>query len=354
MKISNVNFYDGKISVKRNASVEILGESIIIYIEGDTRSYRWNLDTVEILDKPIDGRPAVLGCNKMPHARLIIPHISDFKEISRYIKIPNWWQTSGVFTRNIVAFIAILSLVVIFVVPYWTKLVVPIVPKEWESKLGDEAKSLIIGESKICSSINGKKALEKIIVNLTDEIPDYYFKIQVLQKDSSNAISLPGGNIIIFSKLIDESKTQEELIGVIAHEIAHIKYRHGLENIINTLASGFIIDVFTGGGGTILYLANQYKSLSFSREKEKKADLYAIKLLERKKINVDGMVNFFSKTDKTKKKNSVSDSLPSYLSTHPTSKERVDLIEKYRQNSRREYSSLLTKQEWKNIKHICD
>ena len=354
MNISDANFYDGKISLKRNAMIEILGSFLIINIEGDARTYRWNLENVEILEKPIDNQPALIGCSDMPDARLIINQIDDFKKISQYIKQPSWWQTSGVFVRNIAALMITLCIIVIFAIPYWSKLIVPLVPATWESKLGEQAKSIIIGDSKICNSKKGNKALDKILVNLIDYKSNYNYNISVIKKNTSNAISLPGGNIIIFSKLIDQADSQDELIAVIAHEIAHIKYQHGLESAINTLTAGFIIDVFTGGGGTILYLANQYKSLSFSREKEREADKYAIKLLENKNIDINGMINFFNKTNKTQKQNHFSDIIPDYLSTHPNSKERIDSIEKQRTKSKRNYSSLISNEEWKNIKRICN
>ena len=48
-----------------------------------------------------------------------------------------------------------------------------------------------------------------------------------------NAISLPGGYIYIFKELFDELETDDQIAGVIAHEVAHITARHAVKRIQN-------------------------------------------------------------------------------------------------------------------------
>jgi septum formation protein len=58
---------------------------------------------------------------------------------------------------------------------------------------------------------------------------DYHFK--VLNEDEVNAVSLPGGYVYIFNGLIDKMDSDDELAGVIAHEVGHIVARHSIKKL---------------------------------------------------------------------------------------------------------------------------
>ena len=96
-------------------------------------------------------------------------------------------------------------------------------------------------------------------------------KVHVLNKDEINAFALPNGHLIIYSGLINNSGNQEELTGVICHEIAHIELNHVMKKLIKEIGLSVLISMTTGKGGSeiIKETAKMLSSSAFDRKLEK-------------------------------------------------------------------------------------
>jgi predicted Zn-dependent protease len=108
------------------------------------------------------------------------------------------------------------------------------------------------------------------------------FTIKVLDSDDVNAFALPGGFLYVNKGAILAADSEAELAGVMAHEIAHVAARHGVEQASKaTLANYAMIPLIfmTGGLGYIAYQAAQIgvplTFLKFSRNVESEADKLA-------------------------------------------------------------------------------
>ena len=66
----------------------------------------------------------------------------------------------------------------------------------------------------------------------TNKIDRSKLKIHILDKEDVNAFALPNGHLIIYSGLILNSDNQEELVGVVCHEIAHIELNHVMKKLV--------------------------------------------------------------------------------------------------------------------------
>lgn len=127
---------------------------------------------------------------------------------------------------------------------------------------------------------------------------DYHFKI--LNIDEPNAFSIPGGYIYVTYELFDYIQSDDELAGILAHEIAHVIHNHALkqtrDNTKFTLLTILAVlltrepDVAILGKLTTITLLNQY-----SREYEEEADLTAINLLVRAGYNPVGFLTFLER-----------------------------------------------------------
>jgi len=127
---------------------------------------------------------------------------------------------------------------------------------------------------------------------------NYHFKI--LKIKGPNAFSIPGGYIYVTSDLFDYIQSDDELAGVLAHEIAHIIHNHALkqtrDNTKYTLLTILAVlltkepDVSILGKLTTITLLNQY-----SREYEEEADLTAIDLLIKTGYNPVGFLTFLER-----------------------------------------------------------
>lgn len=92
----------------------------------------------------------------------------------------------------------------------------------------------------------------------------------------ANAFALPSGTIIATDELVSISGDNNELAGVFAHEIAHVKKRHALRQILQSTGIFFLISLVTGDVTSITNFAAFLPTLliesGYSRDFEKEAD----------------------------------------------------------------------------------
>ena len=126
----------------------------------------------------------------------------------------------------------------------------------------------------------------------------YHFKI--LKKEGPNAFSIPGGYVYVTLDLFDYIQSEDEIAGILAHEIAHIVHNHALkqtrDNTKYTLLTILAViltgepDVGVLGKLTAITFLNQY-----SREYEEEADLTAIDLLIKTGYSPVGFLTFLER-----------------------------------------------------------
>ena len=156
-----------------------------------------------------------------------------------------------------------------------------------------------------------------------------------LIKDSSiNAFALPGGFIGINAGLILATKSESELAGVMAHEIAHVTQRHHARQyeqgsnsipIIAALIAAMVLgsqdnDIGQAALASVAAGTAQ-KQINFTRENEKEADRIGINLLINAEFNPHGMAAFFDTMDKQSRL--YGDSIPEFLRSHPVNPARI-------------------------------
>jgi len=191
---------------------------------------------------------------------------------------------------------------------------------------------------------------EPIIMNYVNEVgqkilsafPPQPFKYHfyVIKEDSYNAFATPAGHIFINSGLIMAMESEEELAGVIAHEIAHVSARHISKKIerskkigMATLAAA-VAGILLGASGASeaagavivgSNAAGQSASLAYSREDEAQADQIGLKYLNRAGYSAKGLLLMLNKM--RDKQWVGSDQVPAYLLTHPASEDRMAYID---------------------------
>jgi predicted Zn-dependent protease len=207
---------------------------------------------------------------------------------------------------------------------------------ENEEKIGD-----LIIENMLSHDSNYKKistplldsalhTIEKrIIPNIG--LTDYDLNISVVDNPGINAITLPGGNIMIFKGLILATDSPEELAGVLCHEIGHVEKRHVVSKLAKEFSTTILFSILTGGDpGLLNDIIKSSVSTVFDRGQEAEADDYALVLLEKSNISPEQLSSFFEKL----KKNShqLVDNFD-LLSTHPKINSRIKKSKKHQVSS---------------------
>ena len=174
-------------------------------------------------------------------------------------------------------------------------------------------------------------------------------KVHVFTKEDINAFALPNGHLIIYSGLIQNADNQEELCGVICHEMAHINLNHVMKKLVKEVGLSVLISMTTGKGGTevIKETAKMLSSTAFDRSLEKEADIKAVDYLIKAKINPAPFADFLFKL--SEKENEATQYL-TWINTHPDSKDRAEYIVTYSKDKQSKYTSVITTAAWDKLK----
>lgn len=169
---------------------------------------------------------------------------------------------------------------------------------------------------------------QNIVLHSDAKVP---FTIKVIDSDEVNAFALPGGFFYVNKGLILEADNEAEVAGVMAHEIAHVAARHGVEQASKgTLVNYASIPlIFLGGLGG--YAVQQAASLAiplgflkFSRGAEEEADRLGAQYLWAAGYDPQALLTFFEKLQaKNKKKPGT---LSKLFSTHPATGDRIKKV----------------------------
>lgn len=153
------------------------------------------------------------------------------------------------------------------------------------------------------------------------ELTDYEYNIRVIKNEQINAFTLPGGNIFIFSGLIEFTDKPEELAAVLAHEIGHVEKRHVIDKLVKEFGLAIIASILTGGDAVLINeITRTILSTSFDRRQEREADEFALDLLENSNINPKAMAAFFRKMNRD---NLDYDKNFEIIMTHPHNNSRI-------------------------------
>lgn len=171
-----------------------------------------------------------------------------------------------------------------------------------EQKLGKKLSENIEKKYEVVEDLNQNSLITEIGNKLANvsEIREMKFHFRILKEDGPNAFSIPGGYIYVTYDLFDYIQSDDELAGILAHEIAHIIHNHALkqtrDNTKFTLLTILAVlltgepDVGVLGKLTTITLLNQY-----SREYEEEADLTAIDLLINTGYSPVGFLTFLER-----------------------------------------------------------
>ncbi len=188
-----------------------------------------------------------------------------------------------------------------------------------ENNLRDLIKTQLDTEEKYVTNPVVTDAMAQIKDRLLPLVKSNPFRVEILVVDSPtvNAVTFPGGLMVIFSGLIKYTDSAEELASIIAHELGHVVHRDSMNLLMRNFTLSFLLNLV--GGGRSPQLADEIIrdliNSSYSREQEQSADSFAMELLTKAGINPLHMAHMFEKFEKMSGSQS---GMLKYLSTHPS------------------------------------
>ncbi|MFW5752539.1 MAG: M48 family metallopeptidase [Planctomycetota bacterium] len=170
--------------------------------------------------------------------------------------------------------------------------------------------------------------LDALIARLDAIDPEdpFDYRLTVIEADTLNAFALPGGHIAIYTGLLETAETPEQVAGVLAHEIAHVRERHGIQGVARSLGLVVAIQVLIGDAGGLAALAAEFGRFAaqnaYSRDQEADSDRLAIERLHAAGIDPAGLAGFFLLLEAE----AAGPEVPAWFSTHPQNAERIAAI----------------------------
>ncbi len=339
------NWYDGVTAARHTGNlVWEGGSSIALHHE---RGETIHVDLADLRHLDTRQHELVYSRESIPDFRLTLPR--DQPEALEQVlpganKYGHWVDRFGLWRAvGVVAVISALVVALFLTAPEWLG---PRIPESWERKLGEA----MVGDfgNRICHTEYGDAALAKMVARVdTSGEP---VRVGVANIGMVNAVALPGGQVLIFDGLLQKAESPEEVAGVLAHEIGHVRKRHVMTAVLRQFGLSILATGFNSSFSETLF---GIASLGYSRDAEREADDFARARLKVANISPLGSAGFFERMaeqydDKVGDRSAVA----GWIATHPSSGERAVAYRTSFEKGRN-YRSVLTEKEFKSLKSMC-
>jgi len=172
-------------------------------------------------------------------------------------------------------------------------------------------------------------------ITINSPRPDIYngYHVAILDSNEINAFATPGGHIFVTIALVNATKTEDALAGVIAHEVAHIQLKHGIQAIKNSrktqawLVTGTAVAGTAGGtdvkqltealNESFTELVQTLVSNGYSQSQEFDADNNAMSLMAGAGYDPSGLINMLMSLGSIQTESS------GFGKTHPSPSDRI-------------------------------
>ena len=251
---------------------------------------------------------------------------------------------------GVVACAAISAAVWIYGVPAASSVITHFMPTRWEtqlaettlealdkawlkpSRLSTERQSQITADFDALvkkAAPDGSAPRYRLLFRSMGTVPDQGKKDEKDKKDNKdekhqpggNAFALPGGVLVLTDEL-EAVAEPAAVLGVLAHELGHVKHRHATRVAVESSLLGTAIALISGDPTSVIAtIPVTLATMSFSRSHETEADCYALDLLARAGQSTEPLARLLETISK-----SAGSGIANVLSSHPNTPARVQML----------------------------
>jgi Zn-dependent protease with chaperone function len=229
---------------------------------------------------------------------------------------------------------------VVFGLPLAARIVAATLPVEIERTLGEQTLAAVDNSFCAPTALDAARQakLRKTLQTVTAGIADahrYRLELRACHV-GPNAFAIPGGAIVLTDELAKLAQNEQQLAAVLAHEVGHVKNRHGLRMALQAAGVSVLVAAIAGDAVSITSLAVALPTAllqsGYSREFEYEADTYAYARLKALGISPRHFADILTRMEALHSKRpgaatrrgKGADKARDYFSTHPMTAERIE------------------------------
>jgi predicted Zn-dependent protease len=184
-----------------------------------------------------------------------------------------------------------------------------------------------------------------ILENKPDPTKKINWDVNLVKEEQVNAWAMPGGKITFYTKILEIAENKDGIAAIMAHEMAHVIGRHGNErmsqalllDVATTVAQTATGTTLQGGAKTTYNLLRAYGIfLPFGRKQETESDYLGLIFMTIAGYDPEETIKLWERMGAHAKKKGGSP--PEFMSTHPSSENRIENFKKWIPIVRSKYS----------------
>ncbi len=210
----------------------------------------------------------------------------------------------------------------------------PLTPFSWEVHLAESLKvhalDALQRHEPDAPALKIQAALQKRVDTLAGAAgfsPTMHLTVHYVASDTVNAFATLGGHIFVFRGLLEKIRYEQELDAVLLHEMGHVYHRDVIRQLSRGVVALGALSAMKISNSAIdrwvLGDANQIALLAHSRDNEKQADDFAIKMIEQRYGSAEGMASLLEILA-AQERDRGNDKRFEWLQTHPDTLHRID------------------------------
>ncbi|MFH0934586.1 MAG: M48 family metallopeptidase [Pseudomonadota bacterium] len=334
-------FYDGQTAASRPVSLSV--EDGELLLSGSAGVARWALAEVHVSER-LGNTPRLLTYAKGGHCevndqagleRLLAQAGVHRNWLDRLQHSLPWALAAVVFT------VAVFAGSYRYLLPWGAEALAMRVPGAVLQKMGDSTLDTLdrymLKPSKLDAA--RQQRLNAEFARLHPPL-DAQLQYRIVYRSSPmgpNAFALPDGTIVMLDELVELTEDDNEILAVLAHERGHVERRHAMRMVLQSSVVGLVLAWYVGDVSGLLATAPAIiMQAKYSRDMEREADIYAEQTMQANGMSPCLLVTILDKMEaayreKEKKlhpqaESAQEDSTMDYLSSHPATKERAQLL----------------------------
>jgi predicted Zn-dependent protease len=208
---------------------------------------------------------------------------------------------------------------------------------EGERKIGEDAAQEVEQSMGLTQDPALAAYVEAIGKRLAQQSPrkDVEYQFYVVEMAEPNAFALPGGFVYVSRGLLTLSNSEDELAGVVGHEIGHVAARHSVRRMsaaapfalvagIAGGAVGLVSDSLGDAVATIPSLAGKAFLAPYSRQQEREADDVGVAIMAKAGWDPSGLSTFLQTLQRQEELQLGQSRQPDFFDSHPATPERME------------------------------